>query len=167
MFDAFNVKKLKHISIKDKTGLSVYPWRNCKPKKSAKITKPLSDSKIAIISSAGLYIKDIQPKFDAKVKGGDYSFREIPISIKINSLGDSHRSLTFDHSGLISNPETGMPIPQLIELKNEGIIKEVNHRHISLMGSILAPGRLIKKSIPKIIEILKNDEVDIVLLIPI
>ena len=85
MFDAFKVEKLKHISIKDKTGLSVYPWRNCKPKNSTKITKPLSECNIAIISSAGLYIKDIQPKFDEKVKGGDYSFREIPRNIKINS----------------------------------------------------------------------------------
>jgi D-proline reductase (dithiol) PrdB len=167
MFDAFNTEKLKHISLKDKTGLSIYPWRNCKPSRKVEITKPLSDCNIAIVSSAGLYIKDTQPKFDEKIKGGDYSFREIPMEVSLNNLKDSHRSTTFDHSGLISNPETGMPIPQLFELKKEGIIKKVNHRHISLMGSILAPGRLIKNTIPKIIEILKEDKVDIALMIPV
>jgi len=167
MFDAFSVKKLKHLSIKDRAGLSVYPWRNCRPEKMAAITKPISESKIAIVSSAGLYIKGEQKKFDHSIKGGDWSYRIIPIDVDMKTLYDGHRSASFDHSGLRVDPSTGMPIPQLKELVNEGIIGLLNHRHISFMGSVLAPGKFTKYTVPKIVKYLMGDHVDCVLLVPV
>ena len=167
MFDAFKVDKLKHLSFSGKSGLSIYPWRNCKPRKTLNIKKPLSECNVAIVSSAGLYIKNEQNNFDKNIKGGDWSYRTISINVDFNELADGHRSSTFNHSGLNKNPSIGMPIPQLIELKNDGFIKKVNHQHFSLMGSILAPGRLIKNTIPKIVKSLLDDKVDCVLLVPV
>ncbi|MDP6571190.1 MAG: hypothetical protein QGF57_08135, partial [Candidatus Marinimicrobia bacterium] len=77
MLDIFSIPKLKHLSIKNKTALSLYPWKNCRPDKMAALTTPLYMANVAIISSAGLYIKNEQESFDTKIKGGDYSFREI------------------------------------------------------------------------------------------
>ena len=48
-----------------------------------------------------------------------------------------------------------------------GRIGSLNHRHISIMGSITAPGRLIKKKIPQVIPQLVSDGVDIAILIPV
>jgi len=167
MFDAFKVEKLKHLSIKEKSGLSIYPWRNCKPKKSFKLDKPLSKCNVAIVSSAGLYIKGEQDKFNPSIKGGDWGFRIIPSDIDIKRLYDGHRSGSYDHTGLRADPSTGMPLPQLQDLVSNGFIGSLNHRHISFMGSLLAPGRFIKYSIPKIVNLLIKDEVDCALMVPV
>ncbi len=167
MLDIFSIPKLKHLSIKNKTALSLYPWKNCRPDKMAALTTPLYMANVAIISSAGLYIKNEQESFDTKIKGGDYSFREITKDVNLSQFKDGHRSGSFDHTGLRADPSGVMPIPQLIQLAEEGMIGKVNHRHFSVMGSILAPIRFVKKTIPEIIQKLKEDSVQIVLLIPV
>ena len=98
---------------------------------------------------------------------GDTSFRIIPSNINANNLEEHHRSNSFDHFGIKTNPFSALTIPHLLDLSNEGFIKIINNRNISLMGSIINPSNLIKESIPKIINILKMDNVDIVILIPI
>ena len=167
MFDAFKIEKLSHLSFKYKIGLSIYPWKDCMPQTLATLSKPLSECKIAVVSSAGFYIRGNQEKFDNKIKGGDYSYRVIPNDVNMALLYDSHRSKTFDHSGIRSNPSTGLPIPQLAELVNAGFIGSLNHRHISIMGAITSPGRFIKRSIQPIIDMLLVDKVDVALFVPV
>ena len=167
MLDIFKIKKLSHLSLKDKTGLNLYPWKNCRPTSVAPITKPLSESKAAIISSAGIYLKDSQEKFDPKIRGGDYSYREILSNSHVNQMKEGHRSRSFDHTGLRTDPTSGLPLPQMAELAREGFIGQLNHRHFSLMGSILTPKRFIKNTIPEIVNKLRSDAVDVVLLIPV
>jgi hypothetical protein len=48
-----------------------------------------------------------------------------------------------------------------------GFIGSLNHRFLSIMGSVTAPGRLIKKTIPQVVPKLIEDQVDIAILIPI
>ena len=48
-----------------------------------------------------------------------------------------------------------------------GLIGSLNHRYLSMMGSITAPGRLIKKTIPQVVPKLVEDRVDIALLVPV
>ena len=88
-------------------------------------------------------------------------------STKKNDLKEYHRSDTFDHSNIKSDPFSVLPIPHLLDLVKEGFIKSVNKRHISLMGSIISPSKLINESIPKIIEIFNEDKVDIAIFIPV
>ena len=167
MLNIFKIKKLSHLSFVDKSALSMYPWRNCNPGKTSPAKLPLSGSNIAIVSSAGMYARELHDKFDHTIKGGDYSYRIIPGNIKTDQLIENHRSRSFDHSGIKKNPSTGMPIPQLKSLAEEGFIGSLNHRHFSLMGSILAPLRLIKYTIPEIVEKLIQDKVHAVLLVPV
>ena len=101
------------------------------------------------------------------MRGGYYSYRVIPSDINITHLKDGQRSNSYDHSGIRQNPSTGMPIPQLKSLVEEGIIGCLNQRHFSVRGSILAPVRFNKYTIPEIINHLKEDEVDVVLLVPV
>ena len=166
MLDIFKIQKLSQLSFKDKTGLSLYPWKNCKPRQSFTLTKPLSECKVAIVSSAGLYVRDLHEKFDHKVRGGDYTCRIISHDANLKHLADGQRSKSYDHSGIRLDTSTGMPIPQLNRLAEEGFIGRVNHRHFSVMGSMLAPMRFIKNTIPEIVQHMKEDRVDVVLLIP-
>ena len=157
---------LSEFPIKYRLFLKAYPWRRVDPVPWAPLQKPLKDSRIALISSAGFVLPGQTP-FDESIRGGDYSFREIPADADVFTLTDTHRSDLFDHAGLKQDPNLAFPISRLQELEQSGRIGSVNHRHLSFMGSITAPGRLVKKTLPGVIHLLRSDAVDAALLIPV
>jgi D-proline reductase (dithiol) PrdB len=141
--------------------LKAYPWRRIDPVPWSPLRKPWSGAKIAIVSTAGLVPPDQEP-FDEKVRGGDWSYREVRDDVAVPTLVDAHRSWTYDHAGVRADPNVGFPLDRLHEL---GVT--TNHRHFSFMGSITAPGRLVRISAPEAAEKLVADGVDAVLLVPI
>ena len=157
---------LSEFSLKYKLFLKTYQWRRIDPVPWTPLTKPLATCRIALVSSAGFVTPD-QARFDHTKLGGDTSFREIPSSVDVSTLIESHRSEAFDHSGIRQDPNLAFPIDRLNELCSNGRIGAVNRRHISLMGSITAPGRLIKRTAPKAVQCLVDDGVDVVLLVPV
>ena len=167
MLNVDKINKLSHLAFSTKKFLQFYKWDNCSPNRSINLNKSLNKCKIAIVSSAGLIIREMQKPFDSKIKRGDSSFRIIPSNINANDLEEHHRSKAFNHSGIKTYPFSVMPIPHLIDLQKEGLIGLVNDRHISLMGSIISTKKLKTHTIPRIIEIFKNDKIDIVIFIPI
>ena len=146
--------------------LKAYPWRRNAPAPSARLPKPLRDAKVALVSTAGLVLPAQEP-FDDEVRGGDWTFREVASGADARTLIDTHRSDSYDHSGVQSDPNLAFPLDRLHELAREGAIGAVNHRHFSLMGSITAPGRLMSRTAPVIANALAADAVDAVLLVPI
>ncbi len=146
--------------------LKVYPWRRIDPIPWTPLRKPLAEAKVALVTTAGLVMPD-QATFDNDVKGGDYSFRVIPRDADVASLIDTHRSETFDHSGIQSDPNLAFPLDRLHELAHDGRIGRVSERHLSFMGSITAPGRLIRDSAPAAAQLLVDDGVDVALLVPV
>jgi D-proline reductase (dithiol) PrdB len=146
--------------------LKAYPWRRIDPVPWAPLKKPLSECRLALVSSAGLVLPG-QTGFDDSVRGGDTSFREIPGEAKVSELIDTHRSESFDHAGLEQDPNLGFPLDRLRELAQRGRIGTLNRRHLSFMGSITAPGRLTKQSAPEAAEWLVKDQVDAALLVPV
>ena len=157
---------LSEFPLKYKLFLKAYPWRRVDPVPWTALKKPLKDSQLALISSAG-FIKPGQEPFDESIRGGDYSFREIPSDTDVSTLMDTHRSDLYDHSGLRQDPNLAFPLDRLRERVKNGRIGSLNHRHLSFMGSITAPGRLIKKSVPCEVRKLVEDGVDIALLVPV
>jgi len=167
MLNIEKIKKLSHLSFTIKKFLKFYPWKNCSPKNSIILEKKLNECNVAIVSSAGLINNVNHLPFDHSIKFGDTSFRVINPNVEKNDLKEYHRSDTFDHSNIKSDPFSVLPIPHLFDLVKEGFIKSVSSRHISLMGSIISPSKLINESIPKIIEIFNEDKVDIAIFIPV
>jgi len=157
---------LNEFSLKYKIFLKTYKWRRIDPVPWTPLTKPLSNCKVALVSSAGFVTSDQAP-FDDSIRGGDTSFREIPSGVKLASLIESHRSEIFDHSGIRQDPNLAFPIDRLKELYTTGKIGKINHRHLSFMGSITAPGRLMKRSAPDAVQRLVDDNVDIAILVPV
>jgi D-proline reductase (dithiol) PrdB len=154
------------LSLKDQLFLKVYPWRRIEPVPWAALTKPLSECRLALVSSAG-FIAPGQAPFDKRVRGGDVSFRVIPADLPPRELREFHRSESFDHQGMESDPNLAFPIERVLELAESGRIGSVNKRHLSFMGSITAPGRLIKQTAPEAAQWLVDDAVDIALLAPV
>ena len=157
---------LSEFSLKYKLFLKTYRWRRIDPVPWTPLTKPLGECKVALVSSAGFVTPD-QPKFDDSIKGGDTSFREIPSKVDVSTLIESHRSEIFDHSGIRQDPNLAFPIDRLKELCISGRIGAVNQRHLSLMGSITAPGRLIQRTAPDAVQRLVDDSIDIAILVPV
>jgi D-proline reductase (dithiol) PrdB len=157
---------ISEFSMKTRLFLKAYPWRRVDPVPWAPLGKPLSESRLALVSSAGFVLPD-QEHFDESMRGGDPSFREIPSDVDTSTLIDTHRSETFDNTGLARDPNLAFPIDRVRELVQEGRIGSVNRRHLSFMGSITAPGRLTKRTAPEAIGRLVEDRVDAALLIPV
>jgi D-proline reductase (dithiol) PrdB len=138
---------LSEFPLRYKLFLIAYRWRRIDPIPWAPLKKPLSECKAAVVSSAGFVTPEQKP-FDDAIRGGDTSFRDIPWDCDASELNESHRSDIFDHSGMRLDPNLAFPIDRMAELRRTGKIDSVNHRHLSFMGSITAPGRLVKRTAP-------------------
>lgn len=146
--------------------LKAYRWRKIDPVPWTPLTKPLGQCRLALVSSAGFVLPGQAP-FDQSVRGGDYSFREIPSDTAVRQLTESQRSESFDHAGIRRDPNLALPIDRLRELAGRGRIGSVNRRHLSFMGSITAPGRLVQQTTPAAARLLLEDGVDATLLVPV
>src|SRR5712692_4619344 len=146
--------------------LLAYPWRRIEPVPVARLRKPLSQCKIALVTTAGL-VPPGEPPFDAHIRGGDTSYRAIRADMPLAMLAEHHRSDTFDHSGIARDRNLALPLDRLRELAAEQVIGEVAPRHLSFMGSITAPGRLVRDTAPRAAALLQEDGVDAALLVPV
>jgi D-proline reductase (dithiol) PrdB len=160
------VAELSELGLATRAYLAAYRWRRIDPIPWSPLTKPLAAANVAIVSTAGMVLPDQQP-FDNDRAGGDVTFREIASTSQASQLIDTHRSRSFDHTGIRTDPNLGFPIDRLRELAERGTIGRVNRRHLSFMGSITAPGRLIRDTAPAAAQLLVDDNVDAVLLVPV
>jgi D-proline reductase (dithiol) PrdB len=158
--------EMSELSLALRAFLRTYRWRRIDPVPCAPMRRPLRDAKIALVSTAGFAAPGQEPFDDAK-RGGDTSLRVIADDVDVSSLVDTHRSESFDHAGVREDPNLAFPLDRLHELVRDGVIGSTNARHLSYMGSITAPGRLIAESAPRGAEMLAEDGVDAVLLVPV
>ncbi len=157
---------LDEFSLPARLFLKAYRWRRIDPVPWTPLRKPLAASRLALVSTAGFVLPDQEP-FKTSLAGGDGSFREIPSDTDVRRLIDTHRSESFDHTGMVQDPNLAFPIDRARELAAAGRIGEVNRRHFSFMGSITAPGRLMRDHAPEAARRLREDGVDVALLVPV
>jgi D-proline reductase (dithiol) PrdB len=146
--------------------LRVYPWRRIDPVQLARRRKPVAESRVALVTTAGL-VPPGAPPFDAAVKGGDFSYRVIGSDVDVAQLEEHHRSASFDHAGIALDRNVAFPLDRLRELAASHEIGEVAPRHLAFMGSITAPGRLAARTAPQAARLLAQDSVDVALLVPV
>jgi len=128
---------------------------------------PLEECRIALISSAGLGSID-DPPFDQQGERdrpwwGDPGFRRIPRDTQVVKSYHLHINTRYVEEDLNSV----FPLHRLEDLESDGMIGAVAATHYSFMGYILDPGELLEQTVPKIIEGLRDERVDIVLLVPV
>jgi D-proline reductase (dithiol) PrdB len=157
--------RLEDLKLTHRLFVETYPFRTVDWRPGSRLTKPLSQSKLVLISSAGVYLPGQAP-FDLNFRGGDFSFRELPDAIDVRRLKISQRSSDFDQTGARQDANLVFPLDRFRELVERGEIGGLNHRHFSFMGSISAPGRLISDSAPQVAKILREDGVDAAFLVP-
>ena len=156
----------RNLSVGLRAFLKTYPWRRIDPVPRSSLSKPISECKVGLVSSAGFVVPGEEP-FSGSVRGGDYSFRVIPSDVEVQSLEEHHRSESFSHAGVEADRNMGLPLDRLHELAAAGEIGSVAPRHISVMGSITAPNRYVKRTLPVIADLLVEDHVEIALMVPV
>ena len=157
---------LNEFSLPIQLFLRAYPWRRIDPVPWAPLAKPLRECRLALVSSAGFVLPNQAP-FDDSIKGGDPSFREIPDNVDVSTLVEYHRSESFDHAGVQEDANLAFPIDRIRELVESGRVGSASRRHLSFMGSIVAPGRFVRDSVPSMAEILVGEAADVALLVPV
>ncbi len=160
------VAEPRELSLALRAFLAAYRWHRIDPVPCASLRRPLGDCRVALVSSAGLVAPGDEP-FDDGVRGGDWSFRLIPSDADLAALEEHHRSDSFSHAGIEADRNLALPLHRLHELAAEGAIGAVAPRHISLMGSITAPGRLRRETLPAVADLLAADGVDVALMVPV
>jgi len=160
------VAKLADLKLTYRLFMQAYPYRHLDWRPGARLAKPLSEARLAVVTTAAFYRPDQNP-FDQTLRGGDWSYREIPLDTDLTILKIAHKSDSFDHAGIERDKNLALPLDRLRELASDGAVGEASHRHFSFMGSITAPARLIESSAPEVAAKLRADAVDAVLLTPV
>ena len=156
----------RELSLSLRAFLKTYPWRRIDPVPRSSLSKPISECKVGLVSSAGFVVPGEEP-FSGSVRGGDFSFRVIPSDVEVQSLEEHHHSDSFSHAGVEADRNMGLPLDRLHELAAAGEIGSVAPRHFSVMGSITAPNRYVKRTLPVIADLLVEDHVEIALMVPV
>jgi D-proline reductase (dithiol) PrdB len=105
----------------------------------APFEKRLAESRIALLTSAGIYLKHTQPPFDLEREQthpdwGDPSWRAIAASTDAAGVGVAH--LHINDADLLADPEIALPMRSLDRLASEGeaVIGGTVAEHVSVMG---------------------------------
>jgi hypothetical protein len=103
----------------------------------APFTKRLADSRIGLLTSAGIYLRSPQPSFDLEreqrePEWGDPTWRAIPAGAQPGELGVAH--LHINDEDLLADPEIALPARLLNELAGDGVVGGSVAQHVSVMG---------------------------------
>lgn len=132
------------------------------------LAKPLSSCTVSLLSSAAISLKTDRP-FDVEIERrdpwfSDPSYRVIPRTTKTGDIRISHLHI---------NPRYGeedlnsiLPVQRLDELAEQGVIGASAPSHYSYMGYTVRPETLLHESVPGIVRQLREEHVDIVVLVP-
>lgn len=122
--------------------------------------RALKARRIAVVTSAGL-LKRGDPLF----RGGDPGYRILPTDISPTNVLIGHISVNFDRTGFQEDWNVVLPLDRLRELAHDGVIGSVADWHYSFMGA--TDPRAMTATAAEVVERLKHDGVDAVLLTPV
>jgi hypothetical protein len=136
----------------------------------APFEKRLGESRLALLTSAGVYLKDSQRPFDLEREQthpdwGDPSWRLIPAGAQPADIGVAH--LHINDEDLLADPEIALPARLLEQLAGEGVIRGATAGHLSVMGyqdRSLAGWR--NETAPELIAYLRDQNADGLILAP-
>jgi hypothetical protein len=97
----------------------------------------LAETRIALLSSAGLYVSASQAPFDVErekshPEWGDPSWRRIPGDSGPGDLAVAH--LHINGEDLVADPEVALPVRGLASLAREGVVGGAVAEHVAVMG---------------------------------
>jgi len=134
------------------------------------LARPLHHCTVALLTSAGIYLKDSQEPFDVERERreptwGDPSYRVIPTGVRQEQIGCTH--LHINDTDILEDVNVVLPIRAFTKLAGEGVIGALAPEHYSFMGyqeRRLIDWRTVQG--PELAARLKERAVDVLLLAP-
>src|SRR3954462_10373595 len=137
----------------------------------APFEKRLGEARIAMLTSAGLYLDGEQESFDGQREKqeptwGDPTWRAIPQDLTGHSIGMMH--LHINNADVLADPNVALPVDGLADLAADGVIAGATARHASVMGYQQAGLEGWRsQAAPDIAAMLREDGADGVVLAPV
>ncbi|MDF2631302.1 MAG: hypothetical protein K0R39_5133 [Symbiobacteriaceae bacterium] len=134
--------------------------RRCVP--YTPVTRKLSEMTIAIVSTAGVHLKDQEP-FNTQ---GDDTWRVLPGDVNMADLMITHGAPEEHYDRTQANQDMNVifPIERLRELQAEGFIGGVAEKNLTLMGYSLRLQKYYNETAPAVAKEIERSPVDAVLL---
>jgi D-proline reductase (dithiol) PrdB len=158
--------RLESLSEVERKGLQFFPCIEFETTPWAPLGKDLSQSKMALVSTAGLHLRGDKP-FDSDLEGKDASYRVIPSFASSADILQSHVSIGFDHTPFYKDINIAFPIDRVRELVERGVIGSTSENYYSFMGGLRDARLIIDDTGPQAAQCLIDDGVDLVFLLPI
>ena len=134
------------------------------------MSKPLSASRIALVTTAGINVRGLEPPFDyereqSHADWGDPTYRTLPRGLRQEQVQSGHLHISNDDIDRDFN--VAIPISRLIELEQQRVIGSLAPTNYSFMGYQPDTTEWRTRYAPEVAERLKSEEVDAVLLTPV
>ena len=147
----------------DSLGYPPYRWFEADSDPSlSQAAKPLSESRLAMISSAGAYVAG-QVAYYYK---DDTSIRAISSDTPVEQLRFSHITENYLVDAR-EDPRCVFPIEALRTLQQEGVVGSLADNYYSCMGGIYSQRRVTDELIPNLEQAMEAEQPDYLLLVPL
>ncbi len=156
------LEKMLSRAIPEEPSHAPIPW--------APVNKPLAESKVALLTTAGVSMKDDEP-FDMDFERqnpmrGDSSFRRLRKDATASDIAANH--LHIDTGYIERDLNVALPLARLDELVAAGTVGASAETHYSIMGFQGNDSSVLEnESAPAIASALEAEEVDLFLLAPV
>ena len=145
----------------EKAGFEPYRWYHSDtPSPWTAMAKPLSESRLGVIVSAGAYVAG-QVAFFYK---DDTSIRRIPKTTAAADLRFAHVT-EYMLGDARSDPNCLVPVDALRRLEAEGFVGEIADTIYSCMGGVYSQRKAGEVLIPGLLDAMRTERVDAVLLV--
>jgi len=122
--------------------------------------KPLSQCKIALAGSCGVYLKGQTPYHTRD----DTSLRLIPKTAPVQNLRIVHFGYRTDDAR--ADPNCVFPLERLRDLERDGIIGQLADPAYGFMGGIYSARRVREGLAPRFVELAHRQRLDLLFLVP-
>ena len=147
----------------EKLGYEPYQWFHAdSPPAFVAPKKPLSESRLGMISTAGTYVHG-QVAYYYK---DDTSIRAIANDTPVSELRFSHIMENYLVEAR-QDPCTVFPVEALQALRQEGVIGDLADNYFSCMGGIYSIRRVKEELIPNLAAAVEDEQLDLLLLVPL
>lgn len=146
----------------DALGYPPYGWVHSESAPAfVPLRKPVSESRLTLVGSGGLYLEG-QVAFHHK---DDLSFRVIDTTSPTGKLRTSH--FAYDQTDARADPNVVFPKDTLRRLAARGLLGELAQRAYAFMGGIYSSRKVRDLLAPALVERIRADNPDLVLLVPV
>ena len=129
------------------------------------LDRPLNQSTVAIVTTAGLHLRDDKP-FNRDHPGGESTYRILPSDADPADIVQSHFSIGFDRTAIYRDLNVTYPVDRMRELVERGVIGGVGPNNYSFMGALRDCTVVAEQTGPEVAQRLLADGVNLVFLTP-